>query len=542
VDLKLRRQFDIDGRVLNAYFDTTVAIQDELLLESLAKQRSAHLTAITTTIQKEQNTVIRHEDVPVLLVHGIAGSGKTSVLLQRIAYLFYRKRDELDPEDVCLITPNPVFKRYISDVLPEMGETNPTSTTWDELMDELGIVSRGIGKDVTADDLRAIENAVPELSLDKGDFNDIRVDDEIVITAAQAMSAFDKFRRFPAGTHRSALAVDDLLERLEQRVKRLAASDKAQGMVTDLDVDTQLKVFGSVIDFSDSSEDELKSYTETYLRWRYQGLEERIEDGAWLNIDRIGMRMTGNETLSSVEWLYLKLCLVGGARRNIRYVVIDEVQDYTAAQLMVLDRLFPNAHFLMLGDENQAIREETATFAEIRDLFGRTRKTVEECALMTSYRSSPEITALFKKLLPPEERLEAQSVQRPGTDPEIIEAEDSAAFEEALLTAVDEARDAGCLAAVIAPNKQRMNQLAKLLDGRVTVLSGADATLPDSGVALLSVRLAKGLEFDRVIVTDADNASYPTTTVARHRLYTAISRATKQVTLIANGKLTALLD
>ena len=131
VDLKLRRQFDIEGPVLNAYFDTTVAIQDALLLASLSKQRSARMQAITATIQKEQNAVVRHEDVPALLVNGIAGSGKTSVLLQRIAYLFYRRRDDLDPSEVVLVTPNPVFRAYIADVLPDMGESNPQTITWD---------------------------------------------------------------------------------------------------------------------------------------------------------------------------------------------------------------------------------------------------------------------------------------------------------------------------------------------------------------------------------------------------------------------------
>jgi DNA helicase-2/ATP-dependent DNA helicase PcrA len=90
------------------------------------------MQAITATIQKEQNKVIRYPDVPVLLVEGIAGSGKTSVLLQRIAYLFYQKRNTLRPDHVCLMTLNPVFRDYIDNVLPDMGETNPLTLTWNE--------------------------------------------------------------------------------------------------------------------------------------------------------------------------------------------------------------------------------------------------------------------------------------------------------------------------------------------------------------------------------------------------------------------------
>ena len=104
VDLQLRRQYNLEEDRLFSFFDTQVAIEDPMLLQSLASRRTDKMKAITATIQKEQNAVIRSEDVPVLLVNGIAGSGKTSVLLQRIAYLFYRQRENLRPEQVYLLT------------------------------------------------------------------------------------------------------------------------------------------------------------------------------------------------------------------------------------------------------------------------------------------------------------------------------------------------------------------------------------------------------------------------------------------------------
>lgn len=540
-ELKLRRQFDIERDQLKALFDTTVAIQDEMLLAALAQNRSSHLSAITATIQKEQNEVIRHEDVPALLVSGIAGSGKTSVLLQRIAYLFYRQRDTLKPEDVFLITPNPVFQRYIENVLPEMGESNPSSITFESLMCGLGLGSRDLGHEVSADALRHIDEMLPDFKLKQGDFTDIRIEGEPVITAAQAHGAWSKLKNLPTGSHRSALVIDDLLDRLEQRIKRLAKSEKYQDMISDMSDAEQIECFGENVYIGDMDEAELVSYTERFLRWRYAGVEHEIAEGRWLRLDAIGMRLTGSENLSAIEWLYLKLALVGGGMRHARYVMIDEVQDYSAAQLMCLARYFGKAHFMLLGDENQAIREGTSSFDEIREVFTRACGSVDYCELMTSYRSSPEITALFTSLLDNEERVRVESVQPAGTEPVIIECADDLDYEVQLKTAVEEALEAKCLAAIIAPDARRLAKLEQLLEGLPVVTGAGKETMPERGVLFLDVKLAKGLEFDQVIVPDAGNRSYPDETLARHRLYTAISRATKKVTLVANGKLTKLL-
>lgn len=540
-ELKLRRQFDIERDQLKALFDTTIAIQDEMLLAALAQNRSSRLSAITATIQKEQNEVIRHEDVPALLVSGIAGSGKTSVLLQRIAYLFYRQRDTLKPEDVFLITPNPVFQRYIENVLPEMGESNPSSITFESLMCGLGLGSRDLGREVSADALRAIDEKLPDFKLKQGDFTDIRIEGEPVITAAQAHGAWSKLKNLPTSSHRSALVIDDLLDRLEQRIKRLAKSEKYQDMISDMSDAEQIECFGENVYIGDMDEAELVSYTERFLRWRYAGVEHEIAEGRWLRLDAIGMRLTGSENLSAIEWLYLKLALVGGGMRHARYVMIDEVQDYSAAQLMCLARYFGKAHFMMLGDENQAIRKGTASFDEIREVFTRACGSVDNCELMTSYRSSPEITALFTSLLDNEERVRVESVQPAGIEPVIIECADDLDYEVQLKTAVEEALEARCLAAIIAPDARRLAKLEQLLEDLPIVTGAGKETMPEHGVLLLDIKLAKGLEFDQVIVPDAGNRSYPDETLARHRLYTAISRATKKVTLVANGKLTKLL-
>ena len=539
VDLLLRRQFDIRRDELRAYFDTTVAIEDPLLLASLSKQRTARLTAITTTIQKEQNQVIRHADVPVLLVRGIAGSGKTSVLLQRIAYLFYTERDNLRPSDVYLITPNAVFGRYIDNVLPDMGESNPQILTWDALMERLGLAGRGLAKNASLDMLRRIDAAIPSLRLEKGDCCDLHVDGERVVTAAQVRASLQKYARIPLGPHRMALVIEDLKEKLEQRIMRLSRDEDTQDAMMELGNEQQIKLFGQQL--APLDDEELVACTRKYLVARYEPVMRAIEEGEWLRLDRIGMRMLDKQTLDAVEWLYLKLALVGGGERHARYVMVDEVQDYTTTQLAVLARFFPNAHFLLLGDENQAVNEGTASFAEIRQLFGELRGVVHECALMISYRSSPEITKLFCSLLAEDERVQATSVQRGGTPANIVELESTGEYEDALRKAVLDAAADGGLAALIANSRSRAKQLAKLLADTDVHIVAADGELPKSGVVLLDVRLAKGLEFDHVIVPDVHEGAFPDEPLRRHRLYTAISRATKRVTLLANGPIAHML-
>ena len=210
-DLKLRRQFDIEEDRLKAYFDTTVAIQDALLLRSLSERRTDQMKAITATIQKEQNQVIRHEDVPVLLVSGIAGSGKTSVLLQRIAYLLYRRRDDLDPSQVILITPNPVFRHYIDNVLPELGERNPVTITWAEFAESLLPAGRGGAEaESPLEELDRIDAACVNLAFEADDFRDIVVEGTRLISAAQIRQLREKFKRIEAGPHLVALIREEL--------------------------------------------------------------------------------------------------------------------------------------------------------------------------------------------------------------------------------------------------------------------------------------------------------------------------------------------
>ena len=477
VDLKLRRQFDIEADRLNAYFDTTVAIQDAMLLASLSQERSSHMKAITATIQKEQNEVIRHEDVDVLLVNGIAGSGKTSVLMQRIAYLFYQHRETLKPEEVCLITPNPVFSRYIEQVLPDLGESNPETMTFDQFMASVMPADRSRGRaDISPDALARIDEAVRGLAFDPDDFKDIVCDGTQLISAGQIRQAADKFRRIPAGPHLVTLMREELHKRLENRLRQMAATERAQNEATSLSVQEQVRIFHETI--APQTDAELRECTLTYLHDRYAAAFDIVERDEWLRIDRIGMRILGAEGLLPVEWVYLKMAVSGMGDASVKYVMVDEVQDYTCAQLMVLRRYFRRARFLLLGDENQAIKDHTASFAEIKSVFERAGSEVQECRLLTSYRSSPQITELFTKLMPKGDRMRVSSVQHERAEPRIAAFNDEGAYEDALRDAVAQARGMAGLTAVIADSRTSLKRVRSILGENAPAVISDDATLP----------------------------------------------------------------
>ncbi len=348
VDLLLRRQFDIERDVLKSYFDTSVAIEDPMLLASLAHQRTSQLQAITATIQREQNLVIRHEDVPVLLVQGVAGSGKTSVMLQRIAYLLFKDRANLTADQVYLLSPNPVFERYIQNVLPELGEKNPHTMLWSELMDRLGAGNRNLGASVDPEVLATIDERADGFGLLPTDMREVRVGDrvllsveqvwkaveryaksargprlmtlveetlleklerkldslagtEAVLSVEQVWKAVERYAKSARGPRLMTLVEETLLEKLERKLDSLAGTEAVQDEMLELDEEEQERVFGGPID--PVTDEELRECASRYLEVLCAPAFAAVENAEWLRLDRIAMRMLGENTVSGAEWL-----------------------------------------------------------------------------------------------------------------------------------------------------------------------------------------------------------------------------------------------
>ena len=518
VDLQLRRQYNLEEDRLFSFFDTQVAIEDPMLLQSLASSRTDKMKAITATIQKEQNAVIRCADVPVLLVNGIAGSGKTSVLLQRIAYLFYRQRENLRPDQVYLLTINPVFRQYIDQVLPDLGEENPRTITWRDFVHIANAPDKGPYEPATEADLVKIERALKSLRLEEEDFRPVMQKGRCVLSRREIKKAAEGLTGIETGVRFMNILTDRLTEIARVKIRRMERDDKENDDV--------------------EMTDEPGFREQNRIKNQYGGAFSAISHFAFLDIERIGCRILGRKKMTSAEWIWLKMLLTGMGDKNVRYVMIDEVQDYTAAQLMVLRRYFGNAKFMMLGDEFQAIRQGTASFDKIRELFGE----VAEFPLLTSYRSSPEITEIFTRLLPREKRIRTASVQRPGTAPVKLACTSREEYVVRLKSLIGAAQQEKGLTAVICGNRRSLERIVELLGEDAPPVIRRNQALPAGGVFLITTDLVKGLEFDGVILPDADPQMYPKDILSRHRLYTAVSRAIRRLNILAEGNLTNLLE
>lgn len=516
VDLQLRRQFDLCKNELISYFDTQIAIEDPMLLQSLSQTHSDKMKAITATIQKEQNTVIRYPDVPVLLVNGIAGSGKTSVLLQRIAYLFYQKRDTLRPDQVCLMTLNPVFRDYIDNVLPDLGETNPLTLTWLEFLEMVNVPFDGGEFDYSdAARLQKIHDELQTLSPEPDDFLDIKQKEKTVMTKNEVFSVVKKFKQFPLGVRLIQTASEELEHRVKIGLKNLERDNFNDS---------------SSVAKSDAAED-------NRIENDFGGALRNVRHCGWINVMHVAKRILGNTRITAAEWLYTKMELTGECDRNMRYVMVDEIQDYTMAQMMVFKKYFPNAKFMLLGDEFQAIREGTVTFSELEEMAKADKKKFVELPLMTSYRSSPEITDMFASILPEEKKMLVSSVKRPGEKTFVKACSSEDEYFAELKKLIKEYGEMDGLTAVICRNELSLEKiLAALGDDAPQLIAGHDS-LPKNGAFLIELTLAKGLEFDHVILADVDPQSYPNDELGKHCLYTAMSRATQHLSILSLGEL-----
>lgn len=444
--IKERRQFILERDRLVKFFDTSVAIQDDVLLEVLGQDETNEMKAITATIQSEQNTIIRDVKSQNILVNGVAGSGKTSAIMQRISYLLYLYRDTMTSDDLLILSPNHRFIDYISNVLPSLGERNPLNLTILQLVSQLSaeeiegeeayfkrITKESVSEQ--AEHLRSKEyiddlKRSDPLFLDHPDFiRGLTKNGKTVLSKKTIEKIYEKVPAHPKLIDRFQATKKALMSEWKNHLLKQAKSPAVQNQVLSLTEDRQLKLFGELI--SDDSEQSIAAYARKLLQKNYRKITRQIEEMAWVDEHRLFERIYEKRYGSAYVWqhtrtvdeavILLAIHHLLVEKVNVpafRYLLIDEVQDYTLAQLGLLIELFPKTHFTLVGDENQAIFNSSTTFADIMRCFDDYHLPIHRYDLRNSYRSSGAITELFKTYAVDQEKIDIVSIRPQGKEPE----------------------------------------------------------------------------------------------------------------------------
>lgn len=565
-NLTLKRQFEIRDSRLEYFFDSDRAINDEILRQLLSRNTSPKMKAIVETIQSEQDVIIRDMENDLLMVQGVAGSGKTSIALHRAAYLMYQGTQAgLSADSILILSPNPTFEDYIAGVLPELGEENITSAVFETLL-------QGILKDRTIqphyDYLEQIMSCAPGYELAKQsmklktsqhflellnfymehlpeygiEYRDVFYHGACIITKAQLKEWLLKRPQIPLGT-RLRLLQEYVTELAFGTGKRLAPADEIVAFSLQLQEFLTLDIFRLYGNFlaSESNYEELLTEVDS---------PETLDAILKATRDSLEYGPLPYDDAMALTYLTLRF-QEKGMQRHIKQVVIDEAQDYYPIQFEIIRLLFPNAKYTVLGDINQTLaKQENMGFYDlVRERLHREKASL--VTLTKSFRCTNEILQYSLHFLDQAPPLE--SFNRSGDRPAFTAAEGSEELASHILLEIKSCRDKGygsiCLISKSARNAAMLQEVLlqkvksssdpsdqELIPKLILNYTEEDLT----GVLSLPVYLSKGLEFDAVLICDADDHTYRDED-DRKLLYVACTRALHHLALFCKEPATPLI-
>ena len=594
VDMTKKRQFMIKDGKIESMFDTNESIGDQMLLEVLSEKSSTQMKSIVTTIQQEQNKIIRNTSADLLFVQGAAGSGKTSAILQRIAYLLYRYRGNLTSSDVIMFSPNQLFNDYIKNVLPEMGEQNMVQMTyWQFVSRRLpGMEVESLFKqfeDQNSDtNISAFKDSVNFFNLVTRYAKHLNKRGMIfknVYFRDKKKPYFDKekikdiyysFNENYKLANRIDATREELIKMLNRKIAPEVKKNWVMQAIEGLSRDELNELYDRPDQEFSSEKEEEKFLGRKIVVKALKPVSNKINHNQFINMRaqylsflRAVPKMTdlSKWNISEEDWqkhieevkenfkkhniymndvsAYLYLYdLITGRRTDyeMRYAFIDEIQDYTPFQLAYLKYNFPRAKFTMLGDLNQAIftkDESRSLLKQISGLFDPKKTDVVQ--LTKSYRSTKEITDFTKQILRQGEKIEA--FNRRGPKPALWGRSTEQEAIEALVKILDKNNENQRTTAVITKDLASAKQVAEQLKQKgekATLIATANQRLVP-GTLLVPSYLAKGLEFDAVVMWDASKENYHKVDETQ-LVYTITSRAMYELDIIYIGEKSPLLD
>jgi DNA helicase II / ATP-dependent DNA helicase PcrA len=531
-EIVLKRQFRIRRGRMEFMLESGLNILDDVLQEELSRTSDERMKNIVATIQRDQNAIIRTEDAPVLIIQGVAGSGKTSVALHRIAFLLYRHRDTLSSQDILIVSPNKVFADFIADVLPELGEEQIPEIEFERLAHEL--LEHKI-------EFQTLSEQTTLLLETRDEALQRRIEDKASFEFLEKLEAYadhvDAARFRAADLEVGSYTVRARL--LEQAYRKRADLRPAERLKWVADWVVQHVRGAHRYDLTARERTELrarvkKMCTSTPLRSTYKKFFE------WLGRPEL-LKSIGRSKLEYSDvfpMIYLKLRLEGvqGSHQRVKHLVIDEMQDYTPVQYAVISRLF-SCDKTLLGDMNQAVHASTGSTAET---ISKVFKQAECVKLCKSYRSSYEITRFAQGVSPDADLL---AIERHDEKPIVLAHATEAEEIGSIIQAIDAFRERNARTlGILCKSQTRAARLHDrlLASGAAIELLTAGSTAFVPGVVVCSAHLAKGLEFDEVLVPQATDENYATA-LDRNLLYVACTRAMHRLVLTHTGAVTSFL-
>ena len=554
-ELNLKRQYEIKNGKLEYFFDSDVQIVDEFLRQLLSQNTTAKMKAIVETIQHEQDVVIRDMENDLLMVQGVAGSGKTSIALHRAAYLMYQGlQTKLSANNIMIISPNSIFEQYISNVLPELGEDNVISSVFEDILSELlngrkiqsrndfleNLIVNSKYKEISRNSIEFKTSSFFREILDQFlidiprqwiEFEDVYYEGKCVVSGQILKDKILGRPETPLGIKLEQLE-DYILEQIfgtgkgrgHKEEKNLIKQEIQKFIKIDI-VELYKILFSNEAYFYSLLQNSNPSQNIKNI-WKYT--KENLEADRLYYDDAI-----------AIAYLYLKIYGTN-KYKNIKQVVIDEAQDYYPLQYEIFNLLFSNAKFTILGDMKQTLakKEDISFYEQIQKILNKKKSSL--IMLDKSFRCTNEILNFSLKFI--EKSSQIKSFNRNGDSPKVYIADNSEIFIDEIVKEIKLCQEKGfqsiCLICKTEKNSTYLfNKIKHKLDIQL-IKNGSVSDL--QGVFILPVYMSKGLEFDAVLICDADSQNYHDED-DKNLLYVACTRALHKLSLFCENEVSPLI-
>ena len=521
--ISLKRQYRIRGGKMEFMIESALTVHDDILQKELSSNADDKMKNIVATIQREQNRIIRNEDIRTLIIQGVAGSGKTSIALHRIAYLLYTFRDSISSKDILIISPNKVFSDYISNVLPELGEETVPETSMEQILSGVlehkykyqtyfGLVNELLEKPSSSlIDRIAYKASFGFISeLDKFILHientyfkaaDVKLTKYITIPAPFIEEQYLRFNRYPIRRRFDAMA-DYMLDMLKIQYA-FTVTTAGRNL---LKKEIRLMFAGN---------NDIQVYKD-FFKWTNNPGMFKMRKGHTLEYS----------DLAPLAYLHLALEGNGNQPFRVKHLLIDEMQDYSPIQYKVIQKLFP-CRKTVLGDAGQSVNPYGSSTAET---IQKSLTASEIMKLCKSYRSTFEITDFAQKIHP---NAELEPVARHGEKPQILQFGSAVEELSGIMGLISTYRKSGYKSlGIICKTEQQARKMADMLKSYANDISflSSQSSAFVQGIVITSAHMAKGLEFDEVIIPQTDERNYRSE-IDKSMLYVAVTRAMHRLTL-----------